>query len=315
MESLSITVEGRREPVDRGGKGEPLMKRRMHAGLALGILGLGSLLGVRTVLAEGGKEATDLLQLMQDLNDVLKPQWLDYRVEQIELLTIGQGQPVARIHQRDFRWVSGDPRRDAQGDTLTYLVDPSWGAATSGGVSQPDTEAAIDRAMGRWATAGCLDFPVIKREFPGGDVTIFDYFLDRGEFGDPFAADIVHAGWLSEDSGLLDSDVLGISVTFIFVDPATGEPTDLDGDNRLDTALNEIYFNDRFRWALSGAGEAGPDEPVDLETVVLHEAGHALGVGHFGAPPQAVMNPTYTGPRRELYPIDLAGLCSVWGGW
>ena len=291
------------------------MARRIQVGFVLGVLVLGWSLGVGTVLGEDATGTTDLLQLMHDLNDVLKPQWIDYRIEQIELLTIGQGRPAARIHQRDFRWVPGDSRRNAQDGALTYLVDPSWGTATSGGVSQPDTEAAIDRAMELWAASECLDFQVVKREFPGGDVTIFDYFLDRGEFGDPFAADIVHAGWLSEDSGLLDSDVLGISVTFIFIDPATGEPTDIDGDNRLDTALNEIYYNDRFRWALTGAGEADPNQPVDLETVVLHESGHAFGVGHFGAPPQAVMNPTYTGPRQELYPIDVAGLCSVWGGW
>lgn len=289
------------------------MKRTMLAGFALGVLSLGSLWVAGS--ARGVEADTEILQLMQDLNDILKPQWLDYRVEQIEFLTLGQGRPAARIHQRDFRWVLNDPRRNAQGDTLTYLVDPSWGSATPSGVSQPGTEAAIDHAMGLWAASDCLAFDVVKRPFPGGDVTIFDFFLDRGDFGEPFAADIVHGGWLSENSGLLGPEVLGISVTFIFVDPETGEPTDLDGDNRLDTALNEIYYNDRFQWVLSGAGAPGPGEPVDLETVVLHESGHAFGVGHFGSPPQAVMNPTYTGTRRELFPIDHAGLCSVWGGW
>jgi len=289
------------------------MKCKWLAGLVLGILVFGGLGVVGRVQAAAGD--TEVLQLMKDLNDILKPQWLDYRVEQIEFLTLGKGRPAARLHQRDFRWVPGDPRRDAEGDTVTYLVDPSWGAMTSSGASQSDTEAAIDRAMAHWAASGCLEQTVAKRAYPGGDVTIFDYFLDRGDFGEPFAADIVHAGWLSEDSGLLGPGVLGISVTFIFVDPETGEPTDLDGDQRLDTALNEIYYNDRFDWVLSGAGDARPDLPVDVETVVLHEAGHAFGVGHFGSPPQAVMNPVYTGPRRELYPMDHAGLCTVWGSW
>lgn len=289
------------------------MKRKLLAGFALGALSLGSFGVVGSAL--GAEEDSEILQWMQDLNDVLKPQWLDYRVEQIEFLTLGQGRPAARIHHRDFRWVPGDPRRSAETGTLTYLVDPTWGIATPNGISQPETESAIDRAMGIWAKNPCLGLEVVKRPFPGGDVTIFDYFLERGEFGEPFAADIVHAGWLSEDSGLLSPNVLGISVTFIFVDPETGKPTDLDGDNRLDTALNEIYYNDRFQWVLSGAGSGGPDQPVDIETVVLHEAGHAFGVGHFGTPPQAVMNPTYSGPRRELRPIDHAGLCSVWGGW
>jgi hypothetical protein len=287
------------------------MKSGCLAGLAIGTLGLGCLLGAGAA-AHGQQGDSSVLQLMNDLNDVLKPQWLDYRVEQIEFLTIGKGRPSARIHQRDFRWVSGDPRRHADGDTLSYLVDPSWGEATSGGVTQAATEAAIDRAVARWAASSCLGQRVVKRPYPGGDVTIFDFFLDRGGFGEPFAADIVHAGWLSEDSGLLGPDVLGISVTFIFVDPDTGEPTDLDGDQRMDTALNEIYYNDRFVWSLSGAETAGT---FDVETVALHESGHAFAVGHFGSPPEAVMNPVYTGVRRELYPMDHAGLCTVWGNW
>lgn len=287
------------------------MKCRYLAGLILATLGVGCFLGVATAAVAQEGDAT-VLQLMNDLNDVLKPQWLDYRVEQIEFMTVGKGRPSARIHQRDFRWVSDDARRQADGDTLSYLVDPSWGEATSSGVSRAATEAAIDRAMARWVGSSCLGPGVVKRPYPGGDVTVFDFFLDRGGFGEPFAADIVHAGWLSEDSGLMAPDVLGISVTFIFVDPATGEPTDVDGDDRMDTALNEIYYNDRFHWSLSGGGETGT---FDVETVALHESGHAFSVGHFGSPPEAVMNPVYDGVRRKLYPMDHAGLCTAWGSW
>lgn len=287
------------------------MRYEYLTGLAVAILGFGCLLGTGTAaVAQEGD--TTVLQLMNDLNDVLKPQWLDYRVEQIEFITIGKGRPSARIHQRDFRWVSGDSRRQAASDTLSYLVDPSWGEATSSGVSQGATEAAIDRSMSRWAASSCVTQDVVKRPYPGGDVTVFDFFLDRGGFGEPFAADIVHAGWLSEDSGLMGPDVLGISVTFIFVDPATGEPTDVDGDHRMDTALNEIYYNDDFEWTLSAS--AG-DGTFDVETVALHEAGHAFAVGHFGSPPEAVMNPVYDGIRRSLFPMDHAGLCTVWGNW
>ena len=277
--------------------------------LAWGFLG-----PIPEVEAQQGDETT--LRLMNDLNDELKPQWLDYRVEQIQFFTIGNGRPSARLHQQAFRWVPGDPRRHADGTSLSYLVDPSWGTATASGIPQPVTEAVIDRAMEQWASSACLEGHLSKRRFPGGDVTIFDYFLDRGEFGEPFAADIVHAGWLSEESGLMGPDVLGISVTFIFVDPATGEPTDLDGDHHLDTALNEIYYNDRFRWTLEQESDGVQGAVgVDLETVVLHEAGHAFGVGHFGSPPEAVMNPVYQGERRDLFPMDHAGLCTVWGSW
>ena len=33
------------------------------------------------------------------------------------------------------------------------------------------------------------------------------------------------------------------------------------------------------------------------------------GLGHFGAPPESVMNPVYVEMRRALFPIDRAALC------
>jgi hypothetical protein len=271
---------------------------------------LGLLLGPPAAADEGDPQ---LLRLIYSINDGgLKPQWLDYRVEQIELFTVGEGRPGARLHQQPYRWVAGDPRRGARDGALTYLTDPSWGASTANGVPREATAGAIERAMETWAASPCLGgVDLLELGYPGGDVTIFDYFLDEGEFGDPFQADIVHAGWFGADAGLFGPEVLGISVTFIFVDPVTGEPTDLDGDRYLDTAASEIYYSDVFPWTLDSF--AGTEEGIDLETVALHEAGHALGIGHFESPPEGVMNPVYAGVRRELYPIDLAGLCTVWG--
>jgi hypothetical protein len=40
---------------------------------------------------------------------------------------------------------------------------------------------------------------------------------------------------------------------------------------------SDIYFNSRFQWSTTAAGEAGR---VDLESVALHELGHLLGLGH-----------------------------------
>jgi len=46
---------------------------------------------------------------------------------------------------------------------------------------------------------------------------------------------------------------------------------------------------------------------IDVETVALHENGHSLGLGHFGPPPDAVMNPVYAGIRHvPLSPDDAA---------
>lgn len=113
--------------------------------------------------------------------------------------------------------------------------------------------------------------------------------------------------------------ILAVSVTFIFVNPTTRQPTDANGDQRLDTALNEVYYNNTF-------GQAGTDRAgnpwrisealpaIDVETVALHENGHSLGIGHF-PPPDAVLNPVYAGPRQSLFPIDHAGMCTVFGSW
>jgi hypothetical protein len=54
---------------------------------------------------------------------------------------------------------------------------------------------------------------------------------------------------------------------------------------------------------------------IDVETVALHENGHSLGIGHFGPPPAAVMNPVYAGIRHSPLAVDSAGMCSVWASW
>jgi Matrixin len=141
----------------------------------------------------------------------------------------------------------------------------------------------------------------------------------------PFAADIVNAGW--RPRAFFETvfgpgggrGVLAFSVTFIFTD-AAGNPVDTNGDNYLDTALNEVYYNDTFGdpasdragnpWAIDA-----PLPSIDVETVALHENGHSLGIGHFGPPPAAVMNPVYAGIRHAPFAVDHAGMCAVWSSW
>jgi len=251
-------------------------------------------------------------------------------VEQIEFFTIGVGRPANRLHQQEFRWVAFDPRRAADGDNITYIVDQS-GGATASGLESAQTEAAIDRALTTWGTSeACLKgVDIVKRTDPGHDVTIFDEFFpgfdDDPAAGDPFAADIVNAGWrpraffeaVGGPGG--GRGILAFSVTFIFTD-GNGNPTDINGDNYLDTALNEVYYNNTF-------GQAGTDRAgnpwainqrlpsIDVETVALHENGHSLELGHFGPPPAAVMNPVYAGIRHLPLAVDHAGMCTVWSSW
>jgi hypothetical protein len=179
--------------------------------------------------------------------------------------------------------------------------------------------------MTTWEGDSCFQkVNIVKRADGGADPDIFDFFFGFGGFGNPFLADIVSAGWLPrayfEAVGGPGGGrgILAFSVTFIFV--SGGVPTDINGDNYLDTALNEVYYNDTF-------GDPGNDRAgnpwginvalpgIDVETVALHENGHSLGIGHFGPPPAAVLNPRYAGIRQSPLPADHAGMCTIWSRW
>ena len=267
---------------------------------------------------------------LQQINAQLAAQGLNVRAESIEFLTIGGGRPSNRIHQQATAWVPNDERRLAQGTDLTYLVvnNGRYGGKTASGLNANQTEGAIDRAMTTWNNHSCMSTVNLAKRpspSPSQDVTIFDYFFGFGGYGYPFAADIVNAGWWpreyfetvgGEGGG---RGILAFSVTFIFTDD-NGTPTDINHDNYLDAALNEVYYNDTFGdrrndragnpWGINIALPG-----IDVETVALHENGHSLGLGHFGPPPDAVMNPVYAGIRHEPLQADTTGICIIYNNW
>ncbi|HET6341130.1 MAG TPA: matrixin family metalloprotease [Gemmatimonadota bacterium] len=267
---------------------------------------------------QGGGEP-DMMAAMLRANDALRTQGLGIAAEAIEYFTIGEARPSDRIHAQPFRWVPNDPRRLAQGIDITYIVDQSEGKTFSG-LTNAQTEPEIDAAMQTWDAEAALDrVAIFKRADPNRDITIFDFFFCDGRQGNPFAADIVSAGWW--DPECFGVSTLAFSVTFIFVDDA-GNPTDINGDGYLDTALNEVYFNDKWGNPRFDTGGLNPwtvgqqNLPaIDVRTVSFHELGHSLELGHFGPPPDAVMNPVYAGPRIEALSPDESGLQAVWQSW
>jgi hypothetical protein len=291
--------------------------------LAVLIIGWGG--SGRRVSAQAARGDPQVLARMGQINRQLAALGLNIAVEAIDYFTIGQGRPSNRIHQTGVRWVAGDARRLADGDKITYLVDQSDGA-TASSLTSAQTEAAIDRALDMWQLERCFKkVNIDKRADTGADPDILDSLFGFGDLGTPFLADIVEAGWLPraffEAIGGPGGGrgILALSATFVFVDE-NGVPSDINRDHYLDAATNEVYYNNTF-------GQPGTDRAgnpwginaalpgVDVETVALHENGHSLGIGHFGPPPVAVMNPVYGGIRQSPFPTDHAGMCAVWGSW
>jgi hypothetical protein len=69
----------------------------------------------------------------------------------------------------------------------------------------------------------------------------------------------------------------------------------------------DVHFDDAEIWSEGGAGGS-----IDLLTVAIHELGHALGLRH-STDRDAMMFPTYSGPRHTLGADDIAGIQSIYG--
>lgn len=251
--------------------------------------------------------------MVNNVNAQLEANGAEYRLEQADYITQDGANEVGRTiffndvgnKQLASQWVKGDVRRGGFTD-IAYLVD---GVDAAPGLSIATTTAAIDRAMTTWDNVQCSDIPITNLGVVPADVGFVQFLSGLG--GLPFPLfDITHAGWLPLAPG-----VLGVTFTFNFVGG------DTNGDGKADTAFREIYYNVNEPWGIDTAF------PFDVETVALHEAGHALSQAHFGKlfrtdkngkfhfAPRALMNAGYTGIQQRVKGTDKGGHCSIWGSW
>jgi hypothetical protein len=205
-------------------------------------------------------------------------------------------------------------------DNISYYVDQNRPSAD---LSVASTSAALVRAMNTWDGLTCSNLGL--NQVPSNNSIQTGFVSALLGYGGSYnyTADLVHAGWLPK--GFFDllapqggTFILGVTFTITFTDEE-GNATDLDNNGKADVAWREIYYNDAFTWRIGNH--------YDVETIALHEAGHGLSQGHFGAAfaspgnnklhfsPRAVMNAAYSGVQTEIDATDNAGHCSNWASW
>lgn len=269
------------------------------------------------------KGSSSLVQFMTDVNAELQNQGASIQLYMIEYYNSDEAGNTVFFNDRgdkqlDSDFVPGDPRRGGSMD-IAYAYDGTEGTTLSG-LTQAETDGAILSAMNTWDNVTCSDELMLTNL----GATPFDLGYVQallGLGGSFFYTDIMHSGFNSDLFDVLygpGSNVLAVTFTYIWV-TTDGPPTDIDNNGKTDVAFRDIYYNDSVPWKIGNH--------YDVETVVLHEAGHGLSQAHFGKlflssgntkfhyAPRAVMNAGYMGILTTINGSDEAGHCSIWGEW
>ena len=274
-------------------------------------------------------------QLAERINARLAAKHSKFRLAGATFFTVGKGVPPFRVRVFGARWTKRD---------LTYLLDVSdyppganAAAVTTALVNSYETWDAIPRVNLNLTRVADTDpnpdvLDAIVLDGAGNCVDIVDQSSDALVSFDPATggfelapfADNVVGGWLSPDyfAKCLGSSAI-IAITWTFTSG------DGNGDNFADLAYNEQYGNNEFQYVTTGSVFLDFDGPFDIQSIFVHEDGHALGLGHTGGPnlnqplrlrpnghiftPEAVMNPIdFGGEKRSLFPMDVSSIKTLY---
>ena len=275
------------------------------------IIGLIVLLAVPQMVSAVSEE--DVKAMLNTVNDQLTATGEGIQVAYVDFQTFDEvGLRVYandRQHKLSAHWAPFDPWRFGTSD-ISWTVDQ---VDQSADVPMADADAAISRAMAMWDSQTCANIPLVRVDDYGMDWGYVQNLVGMGGYPG-WVADLTHGGWLPKVffeiiGGPGGGDgILGVTFTFTW----TARPNDV--------AFREIYYNEKFDWGIDV-------RYFDIETVVAHEVGHGLSLGHFGMifrdagnghlqfAPRALMNAIYYDILHDLLGTDEASFCSVWGSW
>lgn len=148
------------------------------------------------------------------------------------------------------------------------------------GISPSTWQAVIAKAAQLWSEQTNINFSVVYDNGAG----LGAFLAGPYQQGSPYVGDIRIGGYDFQNPTALATAVM----------PPPDTNYNLAGDIRLNTGVN---------WYINGQAN------YDLFSVVLHEIGHALGLGH-SSTAQAVMAPTYV--FIGLHSDDIAGIRSIY---
>lgn len=174
----------------------------------------------------------------------------------------------------------------------------TWGfQSLTPDLAESEQRGALSRAFASWAAVSGLSFT----EVPDCARVPNDPHCTEPDLRVLFDTDPGHV--------VVDGVAMGANQGHAFSPPAVDRPG-LAGD---------IHLNDATRWTVSGF--------PDLESLALHEAGHALGLRHADAldpgsrticpttagPTRPIMCPVVIGTQRTLAPDDIAAIRALYG--
>lgn len=167
-----------------------------------------------------------------------------------------------------------------------------------------------------------LSFAPDGTEIAGGHSSLFEG-LNRDRSPDEWQRDVLRAfyTWASEtnlDIAVVPDDGTAFGAPGRFQgDPRFGDVR--IGGNRLSpnalafasppdpalagTLAGDVFVNTAYRFK---------DSPYDLQSVMLHEAGHALGLDHSNDP-ASPMYPRFNNTKTQLTPLDVEAVRALYG--